>query len=499
MRGRGKSYNIPLFWKFAIASIVVVVIFGAINIYLLWSSVYRSFEKEIDKRCKVLATIVSEKVVTPLVYDDHLSLYNILNEIKESDPSISYVFILNNATEIIAQTYDINIPPGLLQANTLSDGNYNIEVIETNNFQYPVIRDIAYPILNGEIGMVRLGIVEEHINQEINDAAEILILMILAFLVFGLLGSLFFSYIITKPIKEISEKAQVFDLDYLDVEDFNIDDRKLKQLMNIQFNDELDVLVVKFSEMLIRLKNSYIELKATQGALIQAEKLTSLGTLSAGVAHEINNPISGIKNCLNRIIRDPQNEEQNANYAILIKSAINKIENVVQHLLNFSRKQDITLEKTNLNSVIESALKLSSYKLQTNKINVNANNTNDCYVNASANHLEQVFVNLILNGLDAIIERKEKEPDLNGEIEIRLEENQKTVSIHIIDNGAGIPAELDNKIFDPFFTSKRVGEGTGLGLSVSFNVIKKHNGRIYFERSQDKGTDFIIELACLPK
>jgi len=167
--------------------------------------------------------------------------------------------------------------------------------------------------------------------------------------------------------------------------------------------------------------------------------------------------------------------------------------------LNFSRKQDITLEKTNLNSVIESALKLSSYKLQTNKINVNANNTNDCYVNASANHLEQVFVNLILNGLDAIIERKEKEPDLNGEIEIRLEENQKTVSIHIIDNGAGIPAELDNKIFDPFFTSKRVGEGTGLGLSVSFNVIKKHNGRIYFERSQDKGTDFIIELACLPK
>lgn len=497
MLNRKKIIRIPLFWKFAIISIFVIFIFGSINIYLLWSSVYTSFEKEIDKRCKVLAKIVSDKALTPMVYDDFVDLYNILDEIKQSDPSISYIFLLNNANELIAQTYDIKLPEGLLYANSLKSGVYNIKVINTRNFKYPVIRDIAYPILNGEVGTVRLGIVEEHIEQQIMAATKNLVIMIIAFLVFGLSGAMFFSYIITSPIKKISQKAQTIDLSYIDSEDYNFGLRKMILPFNLQIDDELDVLMEKFSEMLSRLKNSYIELRETQGALTQTERLAALGTLSSGVAHEINNPISGIKNCLNRIIKNPENIEQNLKYINLIKEATERIENVVQHLLKFSRKQDILLEKTNLNLVIESAISLTGHKLSSSQVQVITDYNNTYFVNGSSNHLEQVFVNLLLNSLDAILEIKEKDPSHLGSIIISINQVSDKIYIHFKDNGTGIPDEIQNKIFDPFFTSKMVGKGTGLGLSVSFNLIKRHAGKINFTSSEGSGTEFVIELPVL--
>lgn len=494
MQNRKKIIRLPLFWKFAIISIFVIFIFGSINIYLLWSSVYTSFEKEIDKRCKVLAKLVSDKALTPLVYDNFVDLFSILDEIKQSDPSISYIFILDKSNHLIAQTYDIKLPAGLLRANSLNNDDYNIKVIRTSNFKYPVIRDIAYPILNGEVGTVRLGIVEEHIQQEIMEATKNLVIMISAFLIFGLAGAMFFSYIITSPIKKISQKAQIIDLNYIDTVDFDFDLHKMVLPFNIQIYDELDVLMEKFSEMLGRLKNSYLELKETQGALTQTERLAALGTLSSGVAHEINNPISGIKNCLNRIIKNPENIEQNVKYIMLIKEATERIENVVQHLLKFSRKQDILLVKTDLNLTIESAISLTDHKLQSNHVDVITDYDETYFVNGSAGHLEQVFVNLLLNGYDAIIERKEQEPSHQGKIVITINQDSNKIYIHFKDDGNGIPDEISKKIFDPFFTSKMVGKGTGLGLSVSFNLIKRHGGKINFTSTKGSGTEFVIEL-----
>ena len=494
MWNRKKIINLPLFWKFAIISIFVIFIFGSINIYMLWSSVYTSFEKEIDKRCKVLAKIVANRALTPMVYDNFVELSNILDEIKQSDPSISYIFLLNNTNRLVAQTYNIKLPDKLLYANSLNSDEYSIKAIKTKNYKYPVVRDIAYPILNGEVGTVRLGIVEEHIQQEIYQATRNLIFMIIAFLIFGLAGAMFFAYIITSPIKKISQKAQIIDLKNIDSEDYNIGQQKMLLPFNFEIHDELDVLVEKFSEMLNRVNNSYIELKETQGALAQTERLAALGTLSSGVAHEINNPISGIKNCLNRISKNPENIEQNIKYINLIKDATERIENVVQHLLKFSRKQELLLEKTNLNLAIESAISLTEHKLQSSQVKIIMGLKETIFVKGSPNHLEQVFVNLILNGLDAILERKENESAHMGEILITINQVSDKIYVHFKDNGSGIPDEIKSKIFDPFFTSKKVGKGTGLGLSVSFNLIKRHDGRINFRSSKGLGTEFVIEL-----
>ena len=104
--------------------------------------------------------------------------------------------------------------------------------------------------------------------------------------------------------------------------------------------------------------------------------------------------------------------------------------------------------------------------------------------------------NLILNSLDAILERMEIEPDLIGQIEVNINRNSGKVYIHLINNGMGIPIEIQDKIYDPFFTSKKVGKGTGLGLAVSYNLIKEHQGKVSFNTSAGVGTEFVIELPC---
>ncbi len=486
--------KLPLFWKFAIMSTIIVIIFGAINIYMLWNSVYKSFEKEIDKRCKVLARIVAEKSLNPLVYEDYLSIYKILEEIQSSDPSISYIFVLNAQNKVVAQTYNLTIPKGLIHVNSLNSNKYHIQVIKAEHFKHPVIRDIAYPILQGEIGTVRLGIVEEHIQQEMRQASKNLIIMISVFLILGLLATWIFSYLITSPIKKISEKAQRIDLNSIDNEKCEINKKIFFNLFNIKIYDELDLLIEKFSEMLLRLRKNYFQLKETQNALIQAEKMASLGTLSAGVAHEINNPISGIKNCINRINKKPENTQQNLKYIELIKEATEKIENVVQHLLSYSRKQEFVTKKVILNQVIESAIQLTKHRLGGKNVKIISFFDQIFTINGSFNHLEQILVNFILNSYDAITERIEKEPNLNGIIEIKLQKKQDKTLIHVIDNGIGISDDKKSKIFDPFFTSKEVGKGTGLGLSLSYNLIQKHGGDVTFSSQVMQGTEFIIEL-----
>lgn len=492
-----KKSNLSLFWKFSIITVFVVIVFGIINIFLLSNSVYRSFEKEIDKRSLVLSSIVAEKVVTPIIYEDVVSIYSILDETMRIDPTIAYIFLLDKAGNVIAQAPEMNISNSLRQANDLLGGMYQVKVIEAENFEHKTIRDISYPILKGEIGIVRLGIVEESITNELKSATSNLLMMIGFFLLVGLLGALFFSYIITSPLRLISEKATSVNLDSIEKEDFKVPPPKYKKILNIFFEDELDQLVSKFNMMLVRLRNNVAEQKKTRDSFLQAEKLAAIGTLTSGIGHEINNPLSGIKNGVNRIIKKPENTEQNAVYLELIQEAVGKIEHVVQGLLNFSRKQDVEFKKINPVEVLEVSINLAAYKLKKHNIVIEHSLCCVQFINASVNHLSQVFLNLILNAIDAIEEKRQTNPGLDGRIKIDITcENNKSI-IRIMDNGIGIKEAISSQVFDPFFTSKEVGKGTGLGLYVSFDIIKEHGGNLSFTSTYGVGTVFIIELPII--
>ena len=489
-----KSINLPLFWKFAFTIVLVVLVFGTVNLFILWKSVYQSFEKEIDKRCIVLSSILSEKALNPIVYDDVVSLYNVLGEMEHSDASIAYLFILDKDGHVIAKTIDSDIPHMLLSANSIKDGSYHIEVLNIKNYKYQTVRDIAYPILKGDVGTVRLGLVEDTIRDEIKEATWSLLQMILLFLAIGLLGAFGFSYLITSPIKTISQQAQLVNFNSINSNIDVIHQPRYKKLFSLYFSDELDLLVSKFSEMLLRLKDNYSELQKTRDSFVQAEKMAAIGTLAAGIGHEINNPISGIKNCVLRIAKKPENLEQTKKYIILIQDAADKIEDVTRHLLDFSRKEETIFALINPTVILENSISLIAFKAKKAEVIIQKDFQKGLAIMGSANHLEQVILNLLLNSIDAITERKAQDSELDGILIVRSFKKKDTICIEVEDNGAGIPDELKNKLYDPFFTSKKAGQGTGLGLYVSFNIIKEHQGKMYFESEAGKGTKFIIEL-----
>ncbi|NUN09049.1 MAG: hypothetical protein HUU54_07725 [Ignavibacteriaceae bacterium] len=253
-------------------------------------------------------------------------------------------------------------------------------------------------------------------------------------------------------------------------------------------NDEIGFLYHHFGLLKKRLDISKAELENAQKQIYQAEKLASIGRLASGVAHQVNNPLNGIKSCLYAIKKDPSNAAQAKEYIELINEGIENIETVVKKLLGFARQQPQSNAVIDINESIEKVVNLFDYRLKDNRISLSLDLADDLSPVKIEYHLfQEVIMNFLLNSFDAI----EKE----GNIKIRTAntENDK-VLIEITDNGSGIDPEIQKKVFDPFFTTKDIGIGTGLGLSVCLGIIESHNGKIELESKIGTGTKFTVYL-----
>ncbi len=242
------------------------------------------------------------------------------------------------------------------------------------------------------------------------------------------------------------------------------------------------------------------EKKQMEMQLIQADKMASLGELAAGVAHEINNPLSGILSnaeFLQEEIPDESEEQQEEIREIVENSQ--RIKTIVQDLLNFSRQRDSkTYTTLDISAVITSSLNLTEHQIQLDRIKIVKEIRDPLpYVRGSFNQIEQVFINLLSNARYAL-NQKYPDPHEDKTLLIRtdqVEENgRKYVRIEFHDRGIGIPEEDIDKIFNPFFTSKEQGQGTGLGLSISFNIIQEHKGTIRFDSKEGEYTKVTVDL-----
>ncbi|NIS62410.1 MAG: PAS domain S-box protein, partial [Proteobacteria bacterium] len=242
------------------------------------------------------------------------------------------------------------------------------------------------------------------------------------------------------------------------------------------------------------------EKKQMEMQLIQADKMASLGELAAGVAHEINNPLSGIisnAEFLQEGIPAESEEQQEEIQEIVDNSQ--RIKTIVQDLLNFSRQRDSkTYTTLDISSVITSSLNLTEHQIQLDRIKV-VKEIGEALppVRGSFNQIEQVFINLLSNARYAL-NRKYPDPHEDKTLLIRtdqVEQNgRKYVRVEFHDMGMGIPEENVDKIFNPFFTTKEQGQGTGLGLSISYNIIQEHQGAIRFESKEGEYTKVTVDL-----
>ncbi|MFH1292647.1 MAG: PAS domain S-box protein, partial [Pseudomonadota bacterium] len=271
-----------------------------------------------------------------------------------------------------------------------------------------------------------------------------------------------------------------------------------------RMEEERAQLIKKLQKINEELKDSNQQLQEATVQLIQSEKLSALGELTAGVAHELNQPLNGIKIISQSILRDIEKnrfEEKDVGDDLNeIVSQVNKMAEIIDHMRIYSRNTEGGSEEMiDLNSVIKGPFKLLDQQLKTHNIEVVRELTPDLpKVKGDPIRLEQVFMNLITNARNAL--------DSSGRENKRIEvktyktDNHRSapenpmVVVEVKDNGEGIPEHLREKIFQPFFTTREPGKGTGLGLSVSTKIIEEHRGKIELESKAGKGTTFSVIL-----
>lgn len=229
-----------------------------------------------------------------------------------------------------------------------------------------------------------------------------------------------------------------------------------------------------------------------QKELYLSSRLAAIGELAAGVAHQINNPLTGILGFSQRLLRKTTDPETSQELKIIHTEA-ERAAKIVQNLLIFARRREPKKEYSDVNNIVQSALELRAYELKTSNIEVITNMAPSLpKIMLDSHQIQEVFLNLILNAEQAMTEANG-----GGKLIIKTEENKRYVRITFTDDGPGIPAEHLDKIFDPFFTTKGEKSGTGLGLSVCHGIITEHGGRIYAKSKPGKGASFFVELPII--
>lgn len=253
--------------------------------------------------------------------------------------------------------------------------------------------------------------------------------------------------------------------------------------------------------LLVTTSNITEQLEAEQ-QLIQSSKLATLGEMSTGVAHELNQPLSVIKTASSFFIKKIQKKEP-IDEAVLFKMLgkvdknVDRATKIINHMRQFARKSDLELENVAVGDIIQKALEIFNQQLRLRGIEVVSEITEPVpKILADPIRLEQVFINLLLNARDAIEERWGEATYDEGQkkITIRAKQEGSKVLVSVCDSGAGIPHTVQDKIFEPFFTTKEVGKGTGLGLSISYGIVKDYHGEIVAQANPDGGTCFDLSF-----
>ncbi len=256
----------------------------------------------------------------------------------------------------------------------------------------------------------------------------------------------------------------------------------------------ISVFPLKYNnqQFFVHVMKNVTEMKRLKEQLYYSDKLASLGLLVSGVAHEINNPLTGILAYSELLGMKVNDEVLKKDIEKIINSA-ERCKRIVENLLTFSRQRTPSRSLESINDIIDRAIELRAYWLRSNNVEVVRNYSNNIpTIYVDSQQIQQVLLNIILNAEHAIMEARKERKII--EIITSFDAKRQMIIIKITDNGTGIPKDVIHRVFDPFFTTKPVGVGTGLGLSISHGIIAEHGGNIYVESEVGQRTTFTIEL-----
>lgn len=239
------------------------------------------------------------------------------------------------------------------------------------------------------------------------------------------------------------------------------------------------------------LERTLAELREVQGELIQSEKLAGIGTLAAGIAHEISSPLFGIMGLAEAIV-DEEDPALGRSYASEIVDYSRSIKEIVSQLTDYSRSAENDFEgEVSLHRVLQDAVLLVRRSSPVARERIQVSCAEELVVRGKANELQQVFVNLLKNAVEAV---QDRHGDHAGSVHVRALTSGRHVEVEVADDGAGIPTEKLGAIFDPFYTTKPAGQGTGLGLNIVYRIVTRFRATIAVESEVGTGTTFRLRF-----
>jgi len=390
------------------------------------------------------------------------------------DLNIIYAMILDPKGKIIAHN-------SMVEVGNLYQDQITKRVLASWNtlLQHPTdnVLDISTPlaISTKRWGTFRIGISLESLKKEVSSLVLKYILYTGFFILLATAIIAFLFGFITKPLKLLTKE---------------MDETKPGEdppPLSVTGQDEIGILRKSFYRLLKRIKEDEKERERTQRNLLLTEKMVAIGKLTAGVAHEINNPLGGLLNCIYHFKRGDLPPERQKEYLQLMEDGIKRIQKTVTNLLEYAHTTNLERSPTDFNFIIEKSLSLLDYQIRKKQIEVVKEIQEKLLsIEVDRNQMSQVFMNIFLNSIQAM--------EGGGTLRIAAVISDGRFVVKISDTGKGIPEDILPKVFDPFFTTKGESKGTGLGLWVTQGIVERHGGTIQLSSQEGKGTTVEIQF-----
>jgi len=486
MRILGPRLKISLYTRFMVAITFILIFLVGSILFVIERREVRTIFEESKSRGVLKAEYIASLNLESLTFWDAVGIKN--NIEREIDDSLIYVVIYNKFrspyvfSDRIRDNEDIKWPSRLPEKVTPEMSAAGRRDFQLEGKTVPII-EIEVPVFaEGSPdywGSVKVGLSLEENRREIRQTRLMLILIGCGGFLLGLVGAGALAKRITGPLQKLVDGT------------VRISKGDFTQTISVGSRDEIGDLARSFNEMTRDLLETRRRVEDANRRLIQAEKLASIGRISASIAHEIRNPLTSVKLNIQKLMQNEHLDEEEKEHLSISQEGIGQIEKFIKELLNFTRVSDLNQERFSVVQIMEESLKMMRNSFLEKKIVLEKRFAADLpAVVVDGDKMRQVFLNILRNAVEAVEE--------GGKIGLslsRIKENGvPRIRVRIADDGCGIPEKDWENIFEPFYTTKP--SGFGLGLSNARKIVEQHRGSLRVTKTKGKGTTFEVRIPC---
>jgi len=386
------------------------------------------------------------------------------------------------ASELIEDNHDITCCSRLPAEVTPGSMHVERSSFHLGQKDVPII-EVEIPVFAtgspAKWGSIKIGLSLEEMEVDIRKTRQMLILIGGAGFLIGMAGSAFLARRISGPLKKLVEGT------------VRIAKGDFSQMIDIDSQDEVGNLAQSFNQMTRQLLRTREEMEEAHRQLVQAEKLASIGRISATIAHEIRNPLTSVKLNIEKVLQEAKLDELEREHLSISQEGVAQIEKFIKELLDFTRVTSLHRERFSVEQILDEAIKMLAESLRLKKVTVKKTAPSNLpAVLVDADKMRQVFLNVLHNAWEAVDEGGR----INADLSCITEDGVKKIRIKISDNGIGIPEKDWENIFEPFYTTKP--SGIGLGLANARKIVAMHKGSIRVVKKKGRGTTLEIRIPC---